>query len=224
MDSCRVGTTHEHGGDTSIEYWENFYQDREQIWSRSPNPLLVREVTGLIPGAALDLGCGEGADAVWLASRGWHVTAVDVSATALGRAAELAVRDGVAERIDWQRHDLAETFPAGSFQLVSAQFFHSPVARDGEREKVLRLAADAVAPGGTLLIVGHAEWPSWVRAGEEPRRDIHFPTNREVLDALQLPQGDWRIEVDESVLRELTGPDGLPATRHDCVLRLHRIH
>ncbi|RJO79816.1 class I SAM-dependent methyltransferase [Nocardia panacis] len=209
---------------TRAEYWENFYQGREQVWSKDPNPLLVREVARLTPGTALDLGCGEGGDAVWLAGQGWQVTAVDVSDTALERAAALAEHQGVGASIGWQRHDLAETFPEGRFDLVSAQFFHSPVAIAQERDKVLRRAAEAVAPKGTLLIVGHGEWPSWVRDAphEHDVPDIHFPTNSEVLTALGLAEGDWVVETDEAVLRDLTGPNRQNGTRNDIVLKLRR--
>ncbi|MFI9509530.1 SAM-dependent methyltransferase [Nocardia sp. NPDC052566] len=205
---------------TTVDYWEAHYQQREQIWSGQPNPLLVREIAGLPPGSALDLGCGEGADALWLAAQGWRVTAVDVSATALGRAAERAARDGLADAVDWQRHDLAESFPDGRFDLVTAQFFHSPVAIGDERDKVLRRAADAVAPGGRLLIGGHAEWPSWVI---DPPAHVYFPTTAEVLAALALGAADWRVETDDVAVREVVSPEGEPATRKDNVLRIHRI-
>lgn len=194
---------------TAGEYWENFYQE-PPAWSGRPNPLLVREVASLTPGSALDLGCGEGGDAIWLAQQGWKVTAVDVSETVLRRA---AVR---APDIGWERHDLSQSFPAGSFDLVSAQFLHSPVAADGERETILRRAADAVAPGGRLLVAGHAGWPSWL---ENPPFDYHFPTTAEVLASLSV---DWWVETDEVVERELTGPDGQLGWRKDNVLRIQR--
>ncbi|MFI9274444.1 class I SAM-dependent methyltransferase [Kitasatospora sp. NPDC052896] len=204
---------------TAHEYWEEFYRDRESPWGRvrRPNEPLVREVSELPPGTALDLGCSEGTDAIWLADRGWRVTAVDVSATALRRAAANAAHAGVAEWIDWQRHDLSQSFPAGHFDLVSAQFLHSPVELEGERTAILRRAAEAVAPGGVLLIVGHAGWPSWQHT---PHFDYHFPTTAEVLDSLDLAPGRWRVERDELFTRELTDPDGLPGTREDNVLRL----
>ncbi len=200
------------------EFWEEFYQDRDQIWTGNPNPLLVREVAALEPGAALDLGCGEGADAVWLAQRGWRVTAVDVSVTALRRAAAHAGEAGVGERITFAEHDLAQSFPEGFFDLVSAQFFHSPVAREHERTKVLGRAAEAVEVGGVLLIAGHAGWPSFV----EHRHDVHFPTMDEVLDGLALG-ADWRVETKEAVEREVTWPEGQVGMRTDTVLRIRRM-
>ncbi len=202
------------------QYWEERYRDEGRVWSGRPNPLLVREAGPLPPGTALDLGCGEGGDAIWLASQGWEVTAVDVSDTALRRGAEHARDAGVAAKIRWERHDLSQTFPEGSFDLVSAQFLHSPVAADGEREAILRRAAAAVAPGGILLVVGHAGWPSWQ---EEPPFDDHFPTTGDVLDALDLESGRWHVELEEVVERELPDPDGRPGRREDNVLRVRRV-
>jgi SAM-dependent methyltransferase len=203
------------------QYWEERYRDGGRIWSGQPNALLVREVASLPPGTALDLGCGEGADAVWLAARGWQVTAVDVSATALRRGSEHAQDAGVAERIRWERHDLSRSFPGGSFDLVSAQFLHSPVAAEGEREAVLRRAAAAVAPGGVLLVAGHAGWPSWQR--EDPPFDYHFPTTGEVLEVLDLDPGRWRVQLEELVEREVPDPEGRPGRREDNVLRIERL-
>lgn len=199
-------------------FWEERYRSGDRIWSGRPNEILVREMTGAAPGTALDLGCGEGADAVWLAGRGWRVTAVDISDTALERAAAHAAEAGVGDRIDWQRHDLAHSFPAGAFDLVSAHFLHSPVAMP--REQILRRAASAVAPGGILLVAGHA--------GPPPREHdhhpgLHFPTPQEVLDSLDLPPGHWRVERQELVERTVTDPEGRPTTRPDNVLKVRRL-
>jgi len=106
-------------------FWEDHYYRRERVWSGRPNPALVDVVGSLRPGTALDLGCGEGGDAIWLARQGWRVTAVDVSATALDRAAAEAATASVADRIDFRQHDLA--FLPGAFDLVSAQYLHSPI-------------------------------------------------------------------------------------------------
>lgn len=199
-------------------FWEEFYRAKDAVWSGNANPILVREATGLAAGTALDLGCGEGADAIWLARRGWRVTAVDVSATALDRAAGHAAAAGVANHVDWQRHDLGLSFPTGTFDLVAAHFLHSPV--EIPRDQILRSAASAVAPGGTLLVVGHAGGPSWA---EDHTPDIHFPTTQEVLDALDLPAGQWHVELQESLERSLPAPDGRPGTRTDNLLRVRRL-
>ncbi|MFD9816530.1 class I SAM-dependent methyltransferase [Streptomyces sp. NPDC059080] len=199
-------------------FWEDRYRDSDRVWSGNPNPLLVREVDGLTPGTALELGCGEGADAVWLAGRGWHVTGVDISATALRRAAAHAAAAGVAARSAWQRHELGVTFPEGTYDLVSVQFLQSPVALDQDR--VLRLAAEAVAPGGTLLLVLHGGWPSWQGEHDHPF-DAVFPTLDGVLDRLALPE-TWRVVTREAVERPAPSPTGGPGTRVDLVWRLHR--
>jgi SAM-dependent methyltransferase len=196
------------------DYWEGRYQEHAHVWSGKPNELLVREVAALPPGTALDLGCGEGGDAIWLARQGWRVTAVDISATALGRAAAHAAGLDIV----WAQHDLSQTFPTGLFDLVSAQFFHSMVADPAEREKTLRRATDAVAPGGVLLVVGHAGWPTWM---SEPPFEFDFPTTGQVLDSLGVA-GQWEVDVEEVVETAVTGPEGQPGRRADNVLRVRR--
>ena len=152
---------HTHGSTTPDEptydraYWEDRYGTPELTWSGNPNPVLVAEATSLTPGSALDIGSGEGGDALWLAAQGWHVTGVDISQNALDKAAARveSVDAEAAARIQWQQHDLAEWLPEPrSFDLVSSQFMHLPRA---ERGVLFRGLAAAVAPGGTLLIVGH---------------------------------------------------------------------
>ncbi|MGW7576444.1 class I SAM-dependent methyltransferase [Streptomyces sp. NPDC054765] len=202
---------------TDHEFWDARYSESEQMWSGRPNAPLVRETGDLPPGRALDLGCGEGADAIWLAGQGWHVTAVDISRVALGRAAEHAAAAEVSHRIDWQWHDLSSSFPAGSFDLVSAQFLHSPV--EMPRDEILRNAAAAVAPGGVLLVVGHGGASS---SAPDPHPDIHFPTPDEVLKALDLPDGEWEVLRSEEYERAQTGRDGQPAPRNDNTLKLRR--
>lgn len=216
---------HEHRGRTTDDlsgvsgegYWEEFYRSGRGAWSGKPNQLLVGEVSDLTPGTALDLGCGQGDDAVWLALRGWRVTAVDVSATALALGADRAAAAGVTEAIEWEPHDLAVSFPSGIFDLVSACYLHSPVQMP--RGRILRSAAGAVAAGGTLLVVGHAGFPSW----GEPDPAIHFPTPQEVLDDLALPGGQWEVRRSDVVTWQLPGPDGEPATRPDNVLSVGRL-
>ncbi|RLK59432.1 SAM-dependent methyltransferase [Actinokineospora cianjurensis] len=216
--------THAHGTHASAtadtppaaEFWETFYSERDQIWSGKPNDLLVREAADLPPGTVLDLGCAEGGDAVWLAERGWRVTGVDVSATALERAKKLAAERGVSDAITFERHDLAETFPEGRFDLVNAQYFHSPVEQAGERQRALRRAADAVAPGGVLLVVGHFGWPTWMA---EPRHDYDFPTTGQVLAGLELDDR-WVVELEDIVERPSTSPEGVEGIRTDNVLRV----
>jgi SAM-dependent methyltransferase len=172
----------------------------------------------MAPGRALDIGCGEGADALWLAERGWHVTAVDISRTALDRAAADAVERNVANRIDFQRHDLAESFPDGVFDLVSAQFLHSTVPMD--RTAVLRRAADAVAPGGTLLVVDHGAAPPWASKLDHHRHE--FPSAEEVASSLNLDETQWDRIMVEAVDRDAVGPEGQHAVLTDNVIVVRR--
>ncbi|MFD0312950.1 class I SAM-dependent methyltransferase [Streptomyces flavalbus] len=206
-----------HLTEPAAAFWEARYRDSGRVWSGRPNELLVREASALTPGTALDLGCGEGGDAVWLASRGWRVTGVDISATALERAAGHAVEAGVAERVSWERHTLGESFPEGRFDLVSANYLQSPVPLD--QRAILRRAAAAVAEGGTLLVVMHAAWPSWQT---EPPFPAEFPTLDGLLAELALPEAGWTVDTRETVRRPSTSPDGVEGHRDDHVWRLRR--
>ena len=206
---------------TEVEqFWEEHYGATERVWSGRANATLVDVVQDLPPGTALDLGCGEGGDAVWLALRGWRVTAVDVSRTALQRAVQHAAQAGVAERVTTEQHDLGRTFPTGTFDLVSAAFLHSPV--ELPREEVLRRAAAAVAPGGRLVVVGHAAPPPWA----PPDHAAHagrFPTPQEVLDVVQSPQDAWTAERSELVRRTADGPHGMTGELEDSLVVVRRL-
>jgi SAM-dependent methyltransferase len=203
----------------SQEFWDERYLSADRLWSGQPNVQLVAQAAGLPAGHALDAGSGEGADAIWLAARGWTVTAVDVSAVALERAARHASDRGeqIAALIRWQREDLLSWDPAPQrFDLVTAHFMHLP--EEALRTMHRRLAA-AVRPGGTLLIVGHHpdDVHSNVRRGGAGRV---FPTATDV--AAVLDQDSWDIVVAEAIGREVTDLDGRPATAKDTVLRAVR--
>jgi len=198
-------------GDVEVErFWEGHYQGHKRRWSGRPNLALVYVVGSLRPGTALDLGCGEGGDTIWLARHGWRVTAVDVSPTALDRAAADAATAGVADRIDFQRHDLAVTFPSGAFDLVSAQYLHSPI--EFPRVHVLQEAASAVTAGGLLLIVDHASVSPGSWADPE-----------ETLAPLDLSPDEWHTERLEAREREATGANGQRATITDNVIIVRRL-
>ncbi|MEU7960126.1 methyltransferase domain-containing protein [Micromonospora humida] len=203
--------------EATARHWDELYRGRERYWSGRPNPHLVDVAGTLPPGTALDLGCGEGGDAVWLARQGWRVTAVDVSTAALQRSAAAVTAAGVAALVDFQRHDLARTFPAGEFDLVSAQFLQSPL--EFPRAEVLRAAARAVAPGGRLLVVEHGAVPPWGNAAHHHTR---FPTPQETLADLDLDPDGWDVERRDAPQRQATGPDGQTGTLIDHLVLARR--
>ncbi|MFC5665381.1 SAM-dependent methyltransferase [Kitasatospora misakiensis] len=202
----------------STTFWEHHYARLDAGWGTAPNPVLADLVTALAPapGTALDLGCGHGGDALWLAGRGWDVTAVDVAPTALDRVAAGARAGGVTDRVHPVRHDLARTFPAGAFDLVCATYFHTPV--EIPRAEVLRRAAAAVAPNGLLIVVEHGSVAPW---SWQNGQDVRFPTPEEVRAALDLDAG-WRTERCHAPRRTATGPGGRTATVTDTVVALRR--
>ncbi|MBT2512666.1 cyclopropane-fatty-acyl-phospholipid synthase family protein [Arthrobacter sp. ISL-30] len=211
---------HNHGGRTSAEVWDEMYRSRPKAWSGRPNPQLVAEAADLPAGTALDLGCGEGADAVWLAERGWSVTAVDVSAVALHRAAAHAAEAGgdeLADRIKFVRGDLATWAPHRGFDLVSAQYLHSTVL---PWQEALGSAADAVVPGGTLLIVGHH--PDALPPGGNHVTEDMFYRPDDLVRELGIEGPDWEVQVLERRDRTVTGPEGGEVTIGDSVLKARR--
>jgi SAM-dependent methyltransferase len=210
---------HEDSEETATQVWERLYTERGQRWSGRPNLRLVEVAGDLPPGRALDLGCGEGGDAVWLARRGWAVTAVDISPTALGRLSAQTEAEGVADRIDTVLMDLATEFPdvpEGGWDLVSAQFFQSTIALP--RTAILLRGAAATAQGGLLLVVEHGDGPSCSN-----HHNVVFPTVEETLAELALPSGEWTpVRTDRSI-RETEGPDGQLCEFVDNVLALRRV-
>ncbi len=199
--------------------WDERYLAAGALWSGRPNPQLVAAATGLTPGTALDVGCGEGADAIWLASRGWQVTGLDVSGVALDRAAGHArAADLTGGRLTWLRADLTEwTPPSRHFDLVSIQFLHEP---QPERGATLIKAASAVRPGGVLLVVGHS--PRDLELGlRRPRPELFF-TAAEVTDAVTAEPG-WQVTVAQSRPRQAPHPAGGTVTVHDEVAMLRRL-
>jgi SAM-dependent methyltransferase len=193
------------------QFWEDRYRSRNQVFSGDPNGVLVTEVTGLPPGQALDVGCGEGADALWLARHGWQVTAVDISPTALQRAAE-ADTDG---RVTWTRADLTTTPPqAGAFDLVSVQYFPLQYQPD---HTALRGLLDAVAPGGILLFGSHDPADLSPRPAEGFDPNDYYQSD----DLAKLLDHDWTVQVNETRPRTAPTPAGTHHT-HDTVLRAQR--
>jgi SAM-dependent methyltransferase len=206
--------SHDHDIRFTAEYWDARYGSAERIWSGQPNRHLVAQVGDLAPGDALDVGCGEGADAVWLAERGWLVTATDISTVALERGAAHAAERGVADRITWQVADvLTWEPPRAAFDLVSAQYMHLPRP---ELESLHRRLAAAVRPGGTLLVVLHHPDDMHAHGGPEL-----VMTAEEIAESLD-PTA-WSQVVASSPERPATDADGAAIARRDAVLRAVRI-
>ncbi len=190
--------------------WEERYSGQEKIWSGAPNPQLVAEASGLTPGTALDVGCGEGGDVIWLARQGWRVTGADFSTNGLARAARHAEEAGVAERTDWWQVD-ARTFAADgrSFDLVTTHFLHPP---NGGMVAVTTLLSEAVAPGGHLLVVGHAPSGTLTQLSASHQGALFLaedllpglPGDFEVVVAEQRPRtvvrDGVRVDIDDSTL------------------------
>lgn len=192
--------------------WDARYAGSEQVWSGNPNAALVAEADGIPPGTAVDVGCGEGADATWLAQRGWQVTAFDVSSTALARASTHIASAGVTVQIR-QGALLDPVLPGAQFDLVNVQY----PALLHEQGRSLAALLGLVAPGGTLLFVHHADADSddARRAGFDPAdyvlpRDVHAGID-----------GRWDVEVYEERPRHVTTGAGA-AHSVDLVLRTRR--
>jgi SAM-dependent methyltransferase len=167
----------------------------------------------------LDAGAGEGADAIWLASRGWRVTAVEISGIAIERAAAHAAEIGedIVRRIEWRHEDLTSWQPPEArFDLVTSQYMHLP---DGARSRMFSRLAAAVAPDGTLLIVGHHPSDLQTTVRRPPLREL-FYTGDDI--AALLGANEWDIVTNAEPGREATDPDGNAVTIHDTVFRARR--
>ena len=216
----------------SVAAWEERYAGTEDsIWSGNPNAALVDTVTGLEPGRVLDVGCGEGADVVWMAEHGWDVTGIDLSTTAIDRARKAAEDRGIAA--DFAVADVSTWEPAvddsrrGGFDLVVGCFLHTRLP--DTREELLTKAAAHVAPGGRLLLISHAAMPPWAAAHDEQLAHgldhHHEPVTPNGDYALLIGASPhrWEIELGELRTREVTSPDGEPAELEDSILLAHRI-
>ncbi|WP_327588493.1 class I SAM-dependent methyltransferase [Nonomuraea sp. NBC_00507] len=203
--------------DESAHFWDDHYRRHTPPIDPQANTRLAEITADLTPGEALDLGCGAGGDALWLARRGWRVTAIDISAVAIARLADRAHSLGLDAHITAERHDLAQSFPAGRFDLVSAHYLHTSF--DLPRERVLRTAAHALSPGGRLLVVDHGSVAPW-SWNQDP--DTRFPPPMEIAAGLDLDPERWSVERADAPRRVTTGPGGRTAEVVDHVLLIRR--
>lgn len=216
------GHGHGHGSDADLrqmftrEFWDERYATSDRIWSGKPNQQLVDEVADQEPGTAMDVGCGEGADAVWLARQGWTVTGVDVSGVALERAEKHAVDAGVGERTSWLRADVFAGDPLpGGFDLVSAAFVHVP---PDDFDAVYGALAASVGPGGSLLVLAHH--PDDVHTGLRNTELSHLLFTPDAVTRL-LPEAEWEVVTSEVRTREHV-KDGETFRVSDTVVRAVR--
>lgn len=208
---------HEHGElpeDMGVEFWDALYSEREARWSGNANPQLENEAGRLAPGRALEIGAGEGADAIWLADHGWDVTALDISQVALDRA-----RGHAGDRdITWLQADLLEwTPPAEGYDLVTAHYFH---LREPDRTKALRNLASAVAVGGTFLFVGHA--PGHMKDSGPHAELLQSP--EEVLATIAAADDKWETVAIETRTRPAVDHPSGETELTDAVVVLRRIN
>jgi SAM-dependent methyltransferase len=189
--------------------WDQRYATTDLIWGAGPNRFLVAEVDGLPPGRALDLGCGEGRNAIWLAEHGWQVTGVDFSEIGLDKARRLAADRGVEAA--WVRADLLDYQPEqGAFDLVIVMYIQLPAAQLAD---VMKRASAALAPGGTLLVVGHDLLNLSQGYGGPQNPEVLFTPSDIERDVPGLS-----IERAERVLRPVT-VDGREVTAIDALVR-----
>lgn len=192
--------------------WDQRYSGPDLVWGAGPNRFVTEEVAALAAGRAIDLGTGEGRNAIWLAERGWQVTAVDFSAAGLARASRLAAERGVS--VDWAQADLLDYKPApGGYDLVLVAYIHLPSA---SLARIFRTAAAAVAPGGTLLVIGH-DRDNITRGHGGPQDPGRLYTPAAVtaeLDGLAIRRA-------EQVMRPVQAPEG-ERTAIDTLVRAER--
>lgn len=181
------------------EEWDERYRGDELLWRAEPNQFLVSEVEPMQPGRALDLACGEGRNAVWLAARGWQATGVDFSAVALGKARRLAADRGV--EVEWVEADVLEWQPPSrAFDLVL--LFYLQVGPEA-RARALRSAAEATAVGGTLLLVAHDRSNLENGYGGPQDQAVLYSSEDVVADL-----DDLQVERSGPVVRRVSTPGG----------------
>ena len=188
--------------------WDERYAATELVWSAGPNQFVEQAIADLPPGRALDLACGEGRDARWLAERGWHVTAMDFSPVAIEKGRRLAdqMAEQVADRIDWQVGDARTAQLPADLDLVVIAYLQIPAA---ERATVMRRAFDALAPGGRLFVIGHDTTNLTEGTGGPPDPAVLYAAEDVLHD---LAREDFEVVRAERAARTVTSPDDPEST------------
>lgn len=208
------------------DYWDRHYRDPEiRARGRSgpgaPNPHLVRETATLVPGSALDAGCGEGAEARWLAEQGWDVTAVDIASEALDRARSSGGAGAASGRVEWVEADLGAWEPVGRFDLVATHYAHPAMPQLDFYDRI----AAWVAPGGTLLVVAHYAADHHSHAPAQHAGESGHPPERATVTAAEvtgrLGGHEWEILTAEECTRTVTR-GGVQVPLDDVVVRAVR--
>ncbi|MFP5488140.1 MAG: methyltransferase domain-containing protein, partial [Acidimicrobiia bacterium] len=207
-------------GDHSFDrdYWERHWSSRRSgDDGPPPNPYLGRELASLAPGTALDAGCGAGSEAIWLAEAGWQVVAADISTDALDLARRRSSGHPAAERVHWLEADLTEWQPAASFDLVVTSYAHPATGQLDFYERLQHW----VAPGGTLLIVGHNHAHGHDEDGTGHEHPPEHATTTATAIAGILDPGEWTVESAYETTRTVARGDG-HVPLHDVVVRASR--
>lgn len=208
--------THEFNQDYWERHWQQAHRDGPGAMDGgTPNPYLAPETGSLTPGTALDAGCGVGTEAIWLATHGWQVTAADIAPEALARAAERATNGAVSERVRWVEADLTVWDPGMRFDLVTTHYAHPAMPQLAFYDRI----SAWVAPGGTLLIVGHLHTSEATGHGHHPPAEASV-TLTDITAGLDSPR--WEIVTAEEHLRTVAGPGGQTIPLRDVVVRATR--
>lgn len=204
-------------GRSADAFWQELYARQRGETSGRPTHTLPRHVADRAPGDALDLGCARGDDAVWLAKQGWRVLGVDIAEAALEHSRANARRNGVADRVRTERHDLSLTFPEGRFDLVTASFLQTPF--DFAWGRVMHRAAMTLRTGGLLLAVTHQRVAPWSWSSPDEDR----PDAEALLSSIGLDETEWSRVFVGPVDRIATHPDGDTAPVTDAVIALEKL-